>query len=366
MVLQVNLLIYVYMALCVCLLIFNLIYIGRGKIGQKREPRKIQKYQEKLRQVLLDGKGAAVSEREKEKWMRTLASCSRLILFEQAIEGLQSEEPKLPVQEWMWNNRDIFWHLGSVYLEKKGMEPAFLAYIAEQYHLCGKEEKDPIALQMEQLVMSHSIYCRENALYALYSSGQVYHVARAYRILSRAGIMHSSKMVTDGLLAFRGDCEELAEELWKCWDVFSAYYQTCFVNFMRMIDGDFSKEVLEVLTDEENDSELHFAAIRYFRKHSYSKAYKKLCTFVEQWESEDWEYAAISALSLEAYPGERTIEVLAKGCESRSWYVRYNSALSLAKITDAEQKRDLLAKEKDPYASAMMKYCFANMEEKTG
>ena len=69
--------------------------------------------------------------------------------------------------------------------------------------------------------------------------------------------------------------------------------------------------------------------IRYFRKHKYDKAWVYLCCLIEEWRESDWEYAALSALALESYPGKRTIDVLKKGCESRNWYIRYNSAQSL-------------------------------------
>ena len=146
------------------------------------------------------------------------------------------------------------------------MEKALMAYIIEQHHLCGPGARDPFALQMEWLVSDHSIYCRENALYALYAGGQPEHVIKAYHILTRMRIEHSSKMVTDGLLSFQGDRELLAEELWKNWTHYSTYYKICFVNFFRMISGNFTERLLIVLKDEENDRELRLAVIRYFSK----------------------------------------------------------------------------------------------------
>lgn len=146
-----------------------------------------------------------------------------------------------------------------------------MAYIIEQHHLCGPGARDPFALQMEWLVSDHSIYCRENALYALYAGGQPEHVIKAYHILTRMRIEHSSKMVTDGLLSFQGDRELLAEELWKNWTHYSTYYKICFVNFFRMISGNFTERLLIVLKDEENDRELRLAVIRYFESISMTR-----------------------------------------------------------------------------------------------
>ena len=91
--------------------------------------------------------------------------------------------------------------------------------------------------------------------------------------------------------------------------------QNMFCKLFRMISGNFNERLLIVLKDEENDRELRLAVIRYFRKYKYDKAWEYLCCLVEEWRESDWEYAALSALALESYPGKRTIDALKKGCE---------------------------------------------------
>ena len=44
MVFQVNLLIYLYMAICICLLLFNLVYFARDFFKRKRDPEMVRKY----------------------------------------------------------------------------------------------------------------------------------------------------------------------------------------------------------------------------------------------------------------------------------------------------------------------------------
>ena len=48
MVFQVNLLIYLYMAICICLLLFNLVYFARDFFKRKRDPEMVRKYMNKL------------------------------------------------------------------------------------------------------------------------------------------------------------------------------------------------------------------------------------------------------------------------------------------------------------------------------
>ena len=365
MVFQVNLLIYLYMTICICLLLFNLVYFARDFFKRKRDPEMVRKYMNKLCEMLETSGVEKISQKEEKFWTRKLSKSSGLILFQQAVEELEAKGKQEDIEKWVRNNRDLFYKLSSAYMKKRGMEKALMAYIIEQHHLCGPGARDPFAIQMEWLVSDHSIYCRENALYALYAGGQPEHVIKAYHILTRMRIEHSSKMVTDGLLSFQGDRELLAEELWKNWTHYSTYYKICFVNFFRMISGNFTERLLIVLKDEENDRELRLAVIRYFRKYKYDKAWEYLCCLVEEWRESDWEYAALSALALESYPGKRTIDALKKGCESRNWYIRYNSAQSLGKLIDHEQKGKLIQNEKDIYAKEMMAYKFMGTEEST-
>lgn len=365
MVIQVNLLIYIYMAICVCLLLFNMVYFSRDRFRRKREPEMVKKYMDKLSETLESEGAVAVSKKEERFWRRKLGRCSGLMLFQQAVEELKEKGEGEKVEAWIGNNKDLFYKLCRAYMKKRGMEKAFMAYIIEEHHLCGPGAKDPFALQMEWLVLDHAIYCRENALYALYAGGQTVHVIKAYCILSRMRIEHSAKMVMDGLLSFQGDRELLAEELWNNWTGFTTYYKVCFVNFFRMVSGNFTERLLTVLEDRENDRELRFAAIRYFRKYRYDKAGEYLCRLVEEWRESDWEYAALGALALESYPGERSIEALKKGCESRSWYIRYNSAQSLGKLTNHEGKEKLIQTESDKYAKEMMEYQFTGKGDGT-
>lgn len=52
-------------------------------------------------------------------------------------------------------------------------------------------------------------------------------------------------------------------------------------------------------------------------------------SFVDQLRKQRWEYAAIAATALSAYPGERTVEILKEALQSPNWYVRFNAAQSL-------------------------------------
>lgn len=366
MVIQVNVLIYIYMYICVCLLIFNLFYVAKERFGRKRDPKKEKRFMDSLTEALQMNGTAAVSKNEEKVWLRKLNRCSNLIIFQQAVDDMTENGEGERVEEWIRNNKNLFFKLCTAYMKRGSMEKAFMAYIVEQHRLCGPGDKDPFAFQMKGLMMERSIYCRQNALYALYAGGQAIHVVKAYSILSRLRIEHSAKMVTDGLLYFKGNRKLLAEELWNHWSEFTDYYKICFVNFFRMISGNFTERLMTILENEENDRELRFAAIRYFRRYKYDEAGEYMCRLVDEWRESDWEYAALAALALETYPGGKSVAALKSGYGSRSWYIRYNCVQTLEKMISREEKEELIQSANDRYTKEMMEYQFAGKGEAVG
>ena len=66
MVFQVNLLIYLYMAICICLLLFNLVYFARDFFKRKRDPEMVRKYMNKLCEMLETSGVEKISQKEEK------------------------------------------------------------------------------------------------------------------------------------------------------------------------------------------------------------------------------------------------------------------------------------------------------------
>ena len=152
---------------------------------------------------------------------------------------------------------------------------AFYAYLCRRCLLGGPEPEDPITQNMLYLVTDSSLYCRENSLSALYAFGGTEAVAQALVRLSRAGVLHSAKLITDGLLSFHGNRRQLSDVLWGRWEEFLPYYQTAIVNYLRMSDSRFCDRLLLLLKEEEEDRELRLAIVRYYRKTGMSPPGKR-------------------------------------------------------------------------------------------
>lgn len=360
MVLRVDRLIYIYMALCASLLLFNLIYTGRRRVGDIQTPRRRKWWTAYLEMSISEKEGMQL--REKNKLARRLGRISELLNFEEVVEMMRREGNSGTIDIWFQRNRSVFVKIGSKYLKKRVMEKAYYAYVVCQNRLCGNTEQDAVVRYMLRLAGENSIYCRENALQAIYSSGNPELVTKAYKIMERYQIQHSQKLVTDGLVSFLGDKKELAECIWAQWDNFSPYYQTAFVNFMRLSAEGLGERLLPLLS-EETDKEVQFAVLRYLRKNFCAKASTVLRRIVKDWKINDWEITALAASALENYPSRKTAAALYEGMHSTSWHVRNNASDALIKIGKEQKMMEKIMRESDKYAREMLQYKLERRKE---
>lgn len=346
-----NFLIYIYLIFCGCILVFDLATLAlqkrREHVGQ-RQRRIWARVLDHIRSFELTG-GGAERRRLAHSLRRLMPLRARLlspvddldgalyhalrrlpclVAFQEELESQLKTDPLwAQLLSFIQARRNVFARLGEHYLEKEPMVRAYFAWVVRKYRLGGPEPEDPMARALLPMTVSNSIYSRENALQALYSFGGVENVLRAYRQMSLAGIQHSPKLVTDGLLAFAGDQGALADTLWNAFGEFPPGYQIAFVNFFRLSNGGYGARLLPLLDEPGTDRELRIALLRYFRRYPYGPARPVLQAFLSPQGGEaGWEFGAVAALSLSAYPGPDTEQALMRGLSHWNWYVRANAA----------------------------------------
>lgn len=358
-VVRIDRLIYIYMALCACLLLFNLAYTGRRRISDIRNPFRTKWWNEYIDRLINE---ESMNDAEIKSLTRRLSWVSSLQVFQETTERMRQEERE-KLDFWIESIRPVFVKIGSRYLKKNVMDKAYYSYVIWKNRLCGSTDKDAITRYMLKLICEHSIYCRENALQALYSGGSTEVVIKAYKIMQRHQIEHSQKLVTDGLISFPGNKAELAESIWKEWEKFNPYYQAAFINFMRLTVDNFGERLLALLNLPETEREVKFAVIRYLRRHKYEAAAPVLQKIVREWKADDWEFPALAASALENYPSKETIYALYEGMHSTSWYVRSNASDSLIRAAGEQDVMDEVLLRSDKYAMDMLRYKLKRQKE---
>ena len=350
---KIEILVYVYLAVCLAMIGFNIVCIFLFSHND-RETEESRLYYTKLIQKQF-GK-EALDDYHRVFMLKRLTRVRELTAFDKSLECLYKEYPG-EVQAYLRKMEFVFVSLANRYSRRNELQAAYFPYVISHYRLFYGEDLPQINRIMVDLLQKPSVYCRENALNAIYSMGISQNVADALKIVDSTGFYHNKKLLTDGLMTFTGDKNELNELLWAHLEEYSSGMQQAILDYIRFSSGNFQERMLGLLK-QERDSEIHFCAIRYLGRYPYQPAYEQLMQYAEHEDEMHWEYTSITCFALASYPGERTVEVLKKNLGSRNWYVRLNASQALEYLGMEYADFIDIFEGNDRYAGEMMRYRF--------
>ena len=365
-------LLYLYMAACIAVLIFNIIYIivdrYQGSRFKKNSLDMCGMIEEQIEDVQ---KTHSLGQAYTAKMTDELKHVERLRAFQCSMEEIREKFPEEDFKNYIRQMRKVFLPLAVTYAKRDVIEQAYFAKIIETLGVDeGQESFDGLIDFLLHMVTSGDVYVRENALRALYSIGNQDAVLSAWEKMEDNDILHSMKLLADGLLSFKGDRLFLAKLLFKHKGKFSTGLFLPVMQFIRFFTGSFQEQFMNIMQDETEDKELRLEAVRYFRKYPYEPVREMLYNYIRYQEYIDWEYGAMAAVALSSYPCADTIECLKEGLGASNWYVRLNCAESLinglevpeSQLFDIYNGRDRYAREILRYAAQRAKINEQEME----
>lgn len=311
----VQILIYVYLGICAGMILFNIV---TALLSQRREHRSSRAgirlelaVERELDHLALTGE---VNEEHLRFMERRLRRVNGLAAFDAALEHLCVRRPEL--------TRSYLTALNGVMIA-----------LAEDY-------------------------CRENAMQALYTSGDAQIIVRALRIIDASSLYYHSKLLSDGLLNYTGDTWELADALWEAFDAFQPWMQVTLLNYFRFSSGAYCEKIHALINDPAQDDEVRFSCLRYLGHYPYPPAYADLLRYATPSENARWEYAAIASSVLASYPGAETAAVLERNLYHPNWYIRFNASKSLEQLGFGYRDLIDVIEGHDRYASEILRYRF--------
>lgn len=356
--------IYIYMTICVLLLLFNVLYIFRTKLASRGREDRIKKW---ARLLGIDGEKKEKDILLTSKTAEKLKKTDNLTAFQAAVSNNVSEED---AKKMFLNNIPVFRELALEYGKRNAMERAFFAYVIASFG-SPAESAGTISGILLGYLEDSTVYCRENVLHALYALGSEQAVEHAFEIISERGWYHNPKLISDGMVKFNGDKAALAKRLWDRRDEFEESVIIGVVQFAAALkDSRLDDEFCRALGDEKLPTEVRFALVRYFGRHVYEPARKILLDILGRHGLDDGQEAISAAAALASYPGDETRKALISAVKSHNWYVRRNAAASLVRLglTDAEEAE--IRSSGDRYAVEMLDYIMeingVSHTEKTG
>lgn len=330
----VQILIYVYLGICAGMILFNIV---TALLSQRREHRSSRAgirlelaVERELDHLALAGE---VNEEHLRFMERRLRRVNGLAAFDAALEHLCVRRPEL-TRSYLTALNGVMIALAEDYCRREEIEAAYFPYIIKKYRLLGGADDAPLKEVLLELLHEPSIYCRENAMQALYTAGDPAVLVRALRIIDASSLYYHSKLLSDGLLNYTGDTWELADALWEAFDAFQPWMQVTLLNYFR------------------------FSCLRYLGHYPYPPACADLLRYATPSENARWEYAAIASSVLASYPGAETAAVLERNLYHPNWYIRFNASKSLEQLGFGYRDLIDVIEGHDRYASEILRYRF--------
>ena len=366
---KVEIMLYIYLFVCAAMIVFNII----TAILFRRSERKTEKVSRNLNKRVLSQlkateNGNEIDNSHKIYLSKKLRKIGNMLAFDKMLEAEYIKNPN-EIRAYLHGLDGVFVSLMMYYSKRNRIEAAYYPYIIKKYRIIAYRSFPSIEEALLEMLNEPDIYCRENAMQALYTTGDADYIMQAIKIIDRSDLFFHGKLICDGLLNFAGSSYVLSKKIIDSFHEFSVQMQVTLLDYFRFSSGEHREFVLSLLQNENIDDEIHYACIRYLGKYRFDEAYELLCRLAEEASVQKWQYAAIASTALGSYANENTVKILKANLYSKNWYVRLNSALSLKNLGITYSELADVIDGNDRYAGEIIRYClqkdYANEKEVT-
>ncbi|OUP08241.1 HEAT repeat domain-containing protein [Collinsella sp. An2] len=279
---------------------------------------------------------------------RRLRTLSGMESFDRTMERLSSEMPD-EAEHYLEDISGVFDTLLPSFTGRDSLRRAYFAAIVTRWYR-GRPASSALIADLFACLSDKALYSRQNAFEALVHISTATEIARAVRLLDADGAKRAHRLISETLLAYPGDRNELADALLEGFKQRTPEMQVCIINFLRHARTarygcepapiDRHQFLLDLMQDDRANLEVRLACMRYFMTNPWESALDPIVDFTRADTSASWEYAAVAATVLGSYPCDKTVQALKRCLHSPVYHVRYNAAESLFRL-GATPEREL-------------------------
>jgi len=345
-----NLVIEIYIIICVFLLVFDLAFLFVKNVRTNEVYRINDAFANRIREEIARHRNqGAFSEEFSEMLQSKLHKTKNLVTLQNVVGD--------DIEAWEWFRLAILNQL-DVYRKKTDYEQAYYTYLISTFDYDVQKNPPAFNSMFLEFLESKSLYIFANTMMALYRGGETELLLDAIEIISERGAFYHKKLFVDGLLESKADFTELNPCLVERFEKYSPYVQDCLLDFFRLNGyGDAVELCIRLMEDEKTDTQVRYTAMRFFNKYTNDHAREYLLGILEQGE-ERW---VEQVLAIQALATHRDLEVwqaVGRKIYSHNWFVRINAVDYMHRSgLNREQVFDILYM-RDRYANEALLYQF--------
>ncbi|MDO4530419.1 MAG: HEAT repeat domain-containing protein, partial [Bacillota bacterium] len=311
-----------YIIVCVALLLFDIGFLMLKNSKNQRLNDKDDAFKSKLYRAIQEYRDTgSYSEAFLQELAKELEKTVHLVSLQDILEEQTDIQASF---------RSILYDLIDVYRKKPEHEQAFYTYVISALDYSEEKPYSHFSSKFMQFLQSKSLYTFTNAMEAIYNFGEVYLMVQALDVLNQRRGFYHQKLLTDGLLTFKGDFEALNQALLQNFAGYEVHIKECLLDYFRMQGCDAKALCLHLIGEDQPDGEVKYHAMRYFQKFPCEEA-KEIFLQVLQDKESGWIRQMLAIQGLQRYEDSDVYALVKQKVTCRDWYVRNNAVELLYK-----------------------------------
>lgn len=355
MIFNVNNLLFLYIFICVTLILFNSAYMLLSNYNKKKKKRHTNWWKKSIeKQIKVLESGDSIEVKHSKLLEKRLLNSEQFITYVLALDELR--ENGIDTEKYIFGNYKSIVILANKYKGMEVYEKAFFAYFISKNPPCDGSEYNSLIEILLTFIDGSNMYCRENVLKALYRIGNLQSIENAFLLMNEHNHFHHNKLLSDGLMTFTGDKEALARNLFGYFNKWDENILISVIKFITKSSDKFKDEFISLLNEGNLKIEVQLAIIRYFRDNIHEPARQILIEYLKDNDISDDNIRIVAASVLEKYPGEDAVLALKEALKDHNWYIRYNAASSLIRLNVSSKIIKEIFNDDDLYAKEIIAY----------
>ena len=164
---KVEIMIYIYIAICISMILYNVIYV----FVLKHRARALISNSEKMENVLNEQieilkNGGEISEKHKKYLCNKLLKTAGVTAFDKALEMVYEKEPEL-TEKYLIDTFSVFEYVTHKYITKDTLKIAYFPYILHKYKILKHHESERLTVALFDLLRSFNLNQRKQGLLQL-------------------------------------------------------------------------------------------------------------------------------------------------------------------------------------------------------